>query len=89
MKKTVPIYLTDIELCVQNTITKKETQIVNDKLLKNQIIKSFSTNHELYSPSFERIIKKIQKEIKLKRHEVIEIKEIIFIKQLDYGVNEF
>ena len=82
---TVPIYLCDVLfLKYKNTASKT---ITKETLIKSVVLKGF-TAKEISEKNEKRIMNHYKKIDKAKADEIVEIKKIVFKKQLGYGIQE-
>lgn len=87
MIQNIPIYLCNVDMVIYN---KRNNQSKRLDLfeLRECVLKGFTLDDMKSRNSMNRLLKNVNKKVKLNPNEELRISNIEFIKQLGFGVNE-
>lgn len=87
MIQNVPIYLCNVDMTIYNNRNNKSKRLDLPEL-RECVLKGFTLNDMKSRNSMNRLLKNVNRKVKLNPNEELRISNIEFIKQLGFGVNE-
>lgn len=87
MIQNIPIYLCNVDMIIYNNRNNKFKRLDLSEL-RECVLKGFTLNDMKSRNSMNRLLKNVNKKVKLNPNEELRISNIEFIKQLGFGVNE-